>query len=239
MTTVKRLFTAALGIVLLMAFQSCGNDDDSNTPSNTFTDARDGNLYKTVTIGNQVWMAENLRYLPTVVSPALGSTTTPYYYVNNYSGTVVSDAKAVANYSTYGVLYNWPAALDGDPSSVGIPSTSQGICPEGWRVPSVQEWLVLGQAIGGFGGNLKETGTDHWLLPNTGATDAFGFTALPGGVRLAGNGFQAPGEVGWWWTSTGVGEDNANFLRLFHDEGTLLGFNDSKRLGMSVRCLKD
>jgi uncharacterized protein (TIGR02145 family) len=239
MKTVQIITTGVLGILMLVTFQSCGSDDDSKTPSNTFTDARDGNVYRTVTIGDQVWMAENLRYLPSVVSPAVGSITTPYYYVNNYNGTAVNDAKAVANYSTYGVLYNWPAAMNEEPSSTSNPSDVQGVCPEGWHLPSINEWLELGQTIGGFGGNLKETGTDHWLLPNTGATDAFGFTALPGGVRLTGNGFQSPGEMGWWWTTSQAFDDNANLLRLFYNDGNIMGFNDSKSLGLSVRCVKD
>ena len=95
----------------------------------TFTDPRDGNVYRTVQIGNQCWMAENLKYLP-AVSP---STTTPdgsaLYYVYDYQGSSVSEAKATANYQNYGVLYNWPAAL--------------GAYPPGWHLPSDAEWSEL------------------------------------------------------------------------------------------------
>jgi uncharacterized protein (TIGR02145 family) len=225
---------------MLIAFQSCGSDDDSNTPSNTFTDARDGNVYRTVTIGDQVWMAENLRYLPGVVGPDAGSTTTPYYYVNNYSGAIVSEAKALSNYTTYGALYNWPAAMAGGASSIENPSGVQGVCPEGWHLPSTAEWQELIAAVENMGANLKETGTEHWLLPNTGATDAYGFTALPGGARFQNTDtFGPPGEVGWWWTTTGPGANSAIFYRLYHNNEMIIGFSESKGLGLSVRCVKD
>ena len=95
----------------------------------SFTDSRDGKVYKTVTIGEQVWMAENLAYLPSVVGPATESYTAPYYYVYGYDGTSVATAKATTNYQTYGVLYNWPAALTA--------------CPSGWHLPSDAEWTQM------------------------------------------------------------------------------------------------
>ena len=220
-----------------IAFFGCGNDDDG-TPPNSFTDARDGNVYRTVTIGNQVWMAENLKYLPGVVGPEAGSITTPYYYVNNYNGLIVSEAKALNNYNTYGVLYNWPAAMAGELSSETNPSGVQGVCPDGWHLPSPAEWQELINFVG-VAAKLKEDGTNHWLLPNTGATDEFGFTALPGGARGINDAFSNPGEVGWWWTSRGSGESSANFYRLFYDLDISINFTNSRALGLSVRCVKD
>ncbi|MCP4002072.1 MAG: hypothetical protein GY727_14280, partial [Gammaproteobacteria bacterium] len=93
------------------------------------TDNRDSNTYQTVEIGGQCWMAENLAYLPSVNPPDQGSTTSPYYYVYGYDSTDVSEAKTEPNYQTYGVLYNWPAAMAGAASSNTVPSGVQGICP--------------------------------------------------------------------------------------------------------------
>jgi hypothetical protein len=94
----------------------------SMNQSNTFTDSRDGHTYKTVKIGEQVWMAENLAYLPAVSPSSAGSNTEPYYYVYDYQGDNVANAKQNANYSTYGVLYNWPASMAGAASSGANPN---------------------------------------------------------------------------------------------------------------------
>src|SRR5574344_2998326 len=158
------------------------------TTSETFIDDRDNKVYKWVKIGDQVWMAENLAYLPRVNRVADGSEDAAgsYYYVYGYNGTNVADAKATANYKTYGVLYNWTAAMNGEASSTTNPSGIQGVCPAGWHLPSDAEWTELTDYLGGAsvaGGKLKETGTTHWDSPNTGATNETGFTALPGGYR--------------------------------------------------------
>ncbi len=133
--------------------------EESDLLNNGFTDSRDGTHYNAVKIGNQVWMAENLKYLPSVVGPGTGSQTTPYYYVYGYDSTVVADAKATSNYTTYGVLYNWPAAMNEATSSSSNPSGVQGACPTGWHLPSDAEWTELTDYLGGTsvaGGKLKE-----------------------------------------------------------------------------------
>ena len=121
-----------------------------NAP-NTFTDSCDGNQYGTVTIGEQVWMAENLVYLPIVVGPTKGSSTEFRYYIYEYYSTVLEAAKATANYTTYGVLYNWPAALTA--------------CPEGWHLPSDEEWTTLTSYLGGADvvGGENERSRDNTL----------------------------------------------------------------------------
>ena len=157
----------------------------------SFIDPRDGNVYKTITIGNKVWLAENLRYLPSVVDPVQSSQTTPCYYVYDYYGTSVKEAKATENYTTYGVLYNLPAACSS--------------CPSGWYLPDDEAWKELIEYVGEdfyAGGKLKETDTVHWKSPNEGATNEIGFTALPGGFYNNDGKFYQIREYGYWWTAS-------------------------------------
>ncbi len=230
-----------LGVFLVLA-TGCNNSNDSNDdPENTFTDSRDGTVYQTVTIGDQVWMAENLRYLPSVVGPGTGSVTTPYYYVYEYDGTDVNAAKATSNYTTYGVMYNWPAAIASSASSTTNPSGVRGVCPTGWHLPSDAEWTQLTDYLGGIsvaGGKMKEAGTTHWASPNTGATNESGFTALPGGFRGSSGTYADIGKYGYWWSAT---ENNANFawLHYLYFDINVYRANYTKELGLSVRCLKD
>lgn len=109
-------------------------------------DPRDNHEYKIVTIGEQIWMAENLAYLPSVSKPEAAATSDgdPLYFVFNYDGEDVNAAKATKEYKTYGVLYNWYAAMNQKNATGGdaeaIPSGIQGICPSGWHLPSKAEW---------------------------------------------------------------------------------------------------
>ena len=205
-------------------------EQKSLTTYNTLTDSRDGNVYKTVTIGEQTWMAENLAYLPSVVGPGTESYTTPYFYVYDYEGSNVSAAKATDNYNTYGVLYNWHAALTA--------------CPEGWHLPSDAEWTTLAEYLGGrsiAGGKLKETGFSHWKEPNTGANNDSGFTALPGGERNSySDTFRYIRLTSTWWTSTESGTHHAKYRYLGFSSSYVDYFMSmEKDYGFSVRCVKD
>jgi uncharacterized protein (TIGR02145 family) len=206
-----------------------------------FTDSRDGNVYQYISIGSQVWMAENLKYLPSVVRPDCGSTTTAYYYVYGYYGTNVSEATATENYQTYGVLYNWPAAMAGSESSDSNPSGVQGVCPTGWHLPSDAEWTTITTYLGETvaGSKLKETGTTHWNSPNAGATNETGFTALPGGNRSSDGAFGYIGSNGYWWSATELHPDNAWHRGMYYGYSDVGSFSYDKELGFSVRCLKD
>jgi len=212
------------------------------TTSGTFIDSRDGNEYNWVQIGDQVWMAENLKYLPSVVGPGTGSNTTAYYYVYGYDGTNVADAKATDNYATYGVLYNWTAAMNGEASSTTNPSGIQGVCPAGWHLPSDAEWTELTDYLGGesvAGGKLKETGTTHWASPNTGATNETGFTALPGGFRLSNGTFNDIGYLGYWWSATEYNATYAWYRSMYYNLSNVFRNYDDKEVGFSVRCVRD
>lgn len=209
---------------------SYGKKDDN---SNTLTDI-DGNVYRTVTIGTQVWMAENLKttkYNDGTSIPLVKDSiewlklVTPGYcwYKNNE-----------ASYkATYGALYNWFTVSTGK------------LCPIGWHVPIDKEWKTLTDYLGGVpiaGGKLKETGTVHWVSPNTGATNETGFTALPGGnrtrwdnnVTFGGNGFD-----GNWWTASEHDTTSAYNRAMefqFNSDFEIIGY---KMNGFSVRCVKD
>ena len=214
------------------------------TTSGTFIDSRDGNEYNWVQIGNQVWMAENLAYLPRVNRVAAGSEDAAgsYYYVYGYDGTNVTDAKATDNYTTYGVLYNWTAAMNGEASSTTNPSGIQGVCPAGWHLPSDAEWTELTDYLGGTsvaGGKLKETGTTHWASPNAGATNETGFTALPGGLRYNNGSFYNIGNHGYWWSAAENYAVSAWYRYMYYNNSGVSRGNDNKELGFSVRCLRD
>jgi uncharacterized protein (TIGR02145 family) len=237
---------------------------ESKTITFTFvncTDA-DNNNYPVVTIGSQTWMAENLKYLPSVVGPATSSDTISHYYVYGYDGTVVADAKATANYTTYGVLYNWPAAMNGAASSTSNPSGVQGACPTGWHLPSDAEWTTLENYLIANGYNYDGTTTDnkiakalasttYWNLYTdiagvVGNTDypakqnATGFTALPGGVSLITGEFSNINDNCSWWSSTEFNPQCAwirNLRSSFY--GINRYFGNLKCYGISVRCVKD
>jgi uncharacterized protein (TIGR02145 family) len=195
------------------------------------TDA-DGNNYPVVKIGNQIWMAENLKttkykngnlIATTPVTFDISGQNTPKY---QWAYDCIESNKNV-----YGRLYTWYAAND-----TGI------IAPEGWRVPSYDDWLTLDNYLGGesvAGGKLKETGTLHWLGPNTGATNESGFSALPGGSRSTSEIFNFKGELGRWWSSTEANVDMA-FGRIAFNTGTSLDhYSYLKNTGFSIRCVRN
>lgn len=202
-----------------------------------FTDSRDGRVYKTVKIGNQLWMAENLAYLPAVYPPSSGSYTEPRYYVYDYTGTDVSAAKAKVNYSTYGVLYNWEAA--------------KVACPSGWHLPSDEEWKQLEMALGmtqtqadasywrGTDQGTQMKSTSGWYNNGNG-TNTSGFSGLPGGYRgMDGGTFAKITNYGHWWTSTEYSSTNARYRDLHDDHNNVYRDNYAKENGYSVRCVKD
>jgi uncharacterized protein (TIGR02145 family) len=210
--------------------------------SGTFTDDRDGNVYNWIKIGNQVWMSENLKYLPDLTIPTIGSLTDPHFYVYDYSGNDVNAAQGTANYITYGVLYNWAAAMNEAESSTNNPSEVQGVCPTGWHLPSDAEWTELTDYLGGAnvaGGKLKETGTTHWNSPNNGATNEVGFTALPGGYRFIDGYFKFMGNEGYWWSTTQSNSTAAHTRLIQFDNGAAWNIAFGKDIGFSVRCVRD
>jgi len=205
----------------------------------------DGNVYKTINIGNQTWMAENLKTThyhdgtaiqlveATSAWVALRSTDKAYCYYNNSS----------TNGNTYGALYTWAAATDNTPS-YSNPSGVQGVCPDGWHLPSNAELTQLIDYLGGAsvaGGKLKETGTTHWNSPNTGADNSSGFSALPGGWRPKPSGsFYVVGDSGYWWSSTDEVFSSLPYLfYLSYDNVRVRAGYTFESNGCSIRCVRD
>lgn len=226
-----KLMILSLTLFVLLAYTSgCGKDDDGNNGTHSydhFTDPRDGETYKSIKIGDQVWMAENLRYLPLLVEPDSASHTIPLYYVLAYQGDSVAEAKATDYYKTYGALYNWTAA--------------RSACPAGWHLPTLAEWMQLANYVGGAttgGEKLKESGTEHWGVINDKITDEFGFTALPGGCCINNGLFDGLGNFGTWWTDTEIDSTGASYILMTDNAGVYSG-RSIKEHGFSIRCVKN
>jgi uncharacterized protein (TIGR02145 family) len=195
--------------------------------------------YKTVTIGNQVWMAENLKTTRlndgTPIPLVKGNTeweqlsTPAYCWYENDRGTYKE---------TYGALYNWFAVNTGK------------LCPSGWHVPSDTEWTKLTVFLGDIdypekpvaGIKLKEAGNTHWAFNDSiNATNEYGFTALPGGYRTIYGVFWGFSSEGSWWSSTEDGYNSAfaKNREMQYDYSNVTDIQQYKQFGMSVRCVKD
>lgn len=231
-----------LGVMLLF-LSSCEKDDDSVNQTNgkttavfnpainygTMTD-QDGNVYKTVTIGAQTWMAENLRTTRyrngSDISEVPGNTT----WSNLKTGAFCNynNAKSVEPIATYGRLYNWYAVSD-----------TRNLAPTGWHVPTDIEYSQLTDYLGELNScKLKEVGTAHWYSQNEAATNESGFTALPGGHLSLGS-FYGIGYDGIWWSATEDGPDAAWARGIGSGSDYVARNSFAKVEGFSVRCLKD
>lgn len=211
--------------------------------SNKFVDERDGNIYKTVTLGTQVWMAENLRYLPEVATTSMFSEGVPYYYVYGYEDIDVSVAKTTENYSKYGVLYNWNSAMNGASSSDADPSGVQGVCPNGWHLPSSAEWRRLetytaAQLAGGADlWDLTYNGGIYNDLINNPEFGTSGFNALPGGsLNTESHTYSLLGAIAEFWTATSY---NGGSYSCSIGESFDAAVESNREFGFSIRCIRD
>jgi len=195
------------------------------TCGDAFTDSRDAQSYTTVQIDNQCWMAENLNYDQ-----------------STYGGDWCHEDNS-ANCDTYGRLYDWAAVMQGTSSSSINPSGVQGVCPEGWHVPSDAEWSQLTTYVSNNGYSGTEgtalKATSGWNIGGNG-TDNFGFTALPGGYRSELGNFGGIGYYGGWWSATEELSTSA-WNRSMTYNGNSVGRSGEqlKEFGFSVRCLRD
>ncbi|MDR2555454.1 MAG: fibrobacter succinogenes major paralogous domain-containing protein [Fibromonadaceae bacterium] len=200
-------------------------------------DARDGKLYKFVSIGTeataQTWMAENLNY-------DVPDNATDVCYDNN-----------PANCVTYGRLYNWETAMGGSASSSKNPSEVQGVCPSGWHLPSDAEWNALTKFVnpscsdnsncGGAGTKLKSTnGWNSYEGKSGNGTDEFGFSALPGGNGRSDGSFGRVGETTPWWSSTEYDASSVYGWNMYYNSADVSMFKEGDKTRLySVRCVQD
>jgi len=200
----------------------------------------DNNVYNTVKIGTQIWMAENLKTTKYNDGTAIPNITDNTAWLALTTGAYCDYSNTPANSTTYGRLYNW-YAIDNNAATKVASNGGKNVCPTGWHVPTYLEWIELTNYLGGLsvaGGKLKETGTTHWASPNTDATNETGFTALPGGCREEYITFGYVGSHGYWWTPSEDGED-ADKLSMKSDLGNVSGDSSKKQWGYSVRCVRD
>ena len=215
----------------------------------------DGNIYSTVVIGDQEWMAENLkvtRYLNgdsimTEIPDSVWSITTDgafsIYPFNEIDG-LDSETDVI---NAYGLLYNWFAAND-----------SRSICPSGWQVPSDDDWDELTDFIGGtsapngnklkscrqvdspLGGECDTTEQPRWNFNgNHYGTDEYGYAGLPGGMKLQGGNYSNISAQGHWWTSTETSEVRAYRRSLLNITGSVARLSVNKQIGYSIRCVRN
>ena len=202
---------------------------------NNVTDV-EGNSYKTVKIGTQIWMAENLKtskYNDGTVIPNISDNT---QWSNLTTGAWAYHNNDAANNAKYGKLYNWYA----------VSSTTNGnknVCPTGWHVPTDTEWMVLTDYLGSdsvAGGKMKEVGTINWNSPNTNATNTSLFSGLPGGYFSSGfSKFNGIGYNANWWSTTVSNSVGALYLILSCDDNEAGLDSQNKKSGFSIRCLKN
>ena len=190
-------------IFLITGIYSCAYAQETGS----FTDARDGKVYKTVKINDQVWMGENLAF-------KTASGCSVYENVKDYQ-------------KIHGYLYTWEAATKA--------------CPDGWHVPSMQDWWYLSNFLGGdeqSGGKLKQTGTATWKSPNTGATNSSGFTALASG-RSEDKAMEHLGNTTFFWTNVDDDDVTSWCGALYSSQAILSLYPAKKKDGYSVRCIKN
>ena len=191
----------------------------------------EGNIYKTVTIGEQVWMAENLKVTKFNDGTEIklvesneewqNATTSAFSWYHN-------DSSLFGN--QYGALYN------------GYVAQSRKICPTGWHVPSVNNMLTLIESLDGdeltVGGKLKEESV-AWHEPNTGANNSSQFSALPSGMRYFEGTFSSASYIAGYWSSIEVSADSMTFMSLSYLDEKVSFVNTSKKTGLSIRCVKN
>jgi len=192
---------------------------------------KDGNRYHAIAIGKQVWLAENLKATHYRNGDPIPEVLDANSWRKLTKGAFCNYDNENSNAVVYGRLYNWHAVTD-----------SRNICPPGWHVPTDADWQQLINYLGGepvAGGKMKESAPGHWLIPNTGATNVSGFTALPGGYRSSKGVYHILDTYTFYWTSTSYSDQVAWSWFLQNNSAGATRIENLKTFGFSVRCVKD
>ncbi len=197
---------------------------------------QEGNVYKTILIGTQEWMSENLNTSIYRNGDEIQTDLDNETWSNTTSGAWTHYHDDASLSCPYGKLYNWYACTD-----------TRQVCPVGWHVPSDNEWSTLINHLGGealAGGKMKTTGTIEtetglWYTPNVEVTNSVGFSGLPGGFRSSDGGYYTQGTIGAFWNSTDFDEFVAWSQSLNNSSASSGKPPLSKKYGISVRCLRD
>lgn len=215
------LIPLILSFLMTILYSCEKNTDHSGLPVDG-----DGNEYDTIVIGTQTWLKENLKTTTYRFGNPVRLITDNTEWISWQQGAYCWYDNDPKYKDIYGALYNWHAAK------------SQALCPDGWHVPTIEDWTVLINSLGGeyvAGGKLKEAGFVHWAKPNASATNESGFTGLPGGYRYFFDGtFDRLGEIGEFAVS-----DTPYKMCLQYSNGIGGMVTWYKQAGLSVRCLKD
>ena len=208
---------------------SCSNGSSSSLSSSVGISSSSGydslsyqgKTYKTVKIGSQIWMAENLNY--------------------DVSGSKCYDNKEI-NCDKYGRLYDWATAMgiEAKYNSKELGESDvkhQGICPSGWHIPSDDDWEILMDYVGWPAGTQLKANIG-WNENGSG-TDAYGFSALPGGGGYSSGNFYYAGDDGYWWSASEYNSDVANRIYMSYLNEDVFWYGYYKMLLLSVRCLQD
>jgi len=217
---------------VLSSQHSCGADSVHNPNLNygSMTDQQ-GNVYKTIVIGLQEWMAENLKTTIYRNGNAIANITDNAQWSGLTTGAWASYNNDNQYDCPYGKIYNWYAVAD-----------PRHVCPTGWHEPTDDEWTTLADYLGGEfvgGGKMKSTGLQYWIDPNQDATNESGFSVLPGGNRSDDGDFSTVGIAGFWWSSSESSTTTAWLRFLSYDSGSANQASANKRSGLTVRCLRD
>jgi uncharacterized protein (TIGR02145 family) len=232
----KKIHLIFLSVIILIAVSSCKKDDNNDNNNNNplpdpdpVTDI-DGNVYQTVRIGNQIWMAENLRVTRYSNGDSITNGTASVIWKLATTGAYCYYNDSMHYINKYGLLYNWYVGTD-----------SRKLCPAGWHFPSYEEFTTLMNTVGGpISGGKKLRATKYWNETDTLTNNSSGFSAVPGGYRDQLGAYHNQRSRAFLWTTNEAPDEKGWYYRINTGTSeTIIGGNVFKNYGHSCRCVKD